>query len=159
MKKITLLLFTALLALSCSITKYEKKPYLFSEGVEFKIEYITLAKYSDVGEDLNYQYIAAKGTRIPQILLKIKNNTEENKELNFEEFYIIGKDNTKYEPTIIVPMGIGTTAKGLRLKLKANKKRTVMIQLSLQYQKMKKSLILWLMVTTMKLIWFLKIKP
>ena len=63
-----------------------------------------------------------------QILLKIKNNTEENKELNFEEFYIIGKDNTKYEPTIIVPMGIGTTAKGLRLKLKANKKRTVMIQ-------------------------------
>lgn len=130
MKKITLLLFTAFLALSCSITKYDNAYHPFSDGVEFKVQYVTLSKYSDAGENRNYQYVAGKGARILQVQLKLKNNTQEDKKLSLKGFYIIGRDNTKYEPVFAAMSGKvnGVYWDELEVKLKANKERTFLLQ-------------------------------
>lgn len=130
MKTITLLLFTAFLALSCSITKYDNTYHPFSDGVEFKVQYVTLAKYSDAGENRNYQYIAKKGGRIIQVQLKLKNNTQEDKKISLKDFYIIGQDNTKYEPVFVSQSGKfnGVYWDELEVKLKANKEKTFLVQ-------------------------------
>lgn len=126
MKKITLLLFASFLVLSCSVNKYADTYYPFSDGVEFKIKYVNFSKYSDLGEDPNYQYIAGKEGRVLQTIFSLKNNTQEDKELNLNEFYLLDSKNQKYEPTAIVQSGkVGGMAQGqLDIKLKANKEKT-----------------------------------
>jgi hypothetical protein len=127
MKKcIVFLLFCNVLLTSCSTSIGSKDYYFYSEGVSFQA--LSVQKTKKIGEGRNTTYIAPKDTRYVTLMLKFKNDTNQNHTIDFEDFYLLDKKNNKYQVTNAAQaMKVSATTKNMEFKLKSGTSKTYLI--------------------------------
>lgn len=125
-KCIIVLLFCNVLLTSCSTSIGSKDYYSYSEGVSFQV--VSIQKTKTMGEGQNTTYIAPKDTRYVNLMLKFKNDTNQNQTIDFEDFYLLDKKNNKYQVTNAAQaMKVSATTKNMEFKLKSGTSKTYLI--------------------------------
>lgn len=138
MKKI-LLLFLASLLSSCGIQKFNTEYYPFpsNENIEFKVLQVYSSKSVTKGSgNAQVVYYAGKNSVFKQIALKIQNNSNEDKIIDFEDFKLIDSTSREYLVDMVLQafkLQFVTTKK--QFKLKAGKTKTYMVHFAPSFPK------------------------
>jgi len=122
MKKITVLLL--FVSLTISAQKIDRKTfYKYSDDIEFRIYGMTKTRSVDIGAG-NFSEIimAEKGQRFVNIIFEFKNNSSEAQEIDFENIYILDKNDEPHEVYHFLLTGVRFTGKSMQRKIKPNQK-------------------------------------
>ncbi|UPS92001.1 hypothetical protein [Bizionia sp. M204] len=121
------LIFSLLVFISfsnASAQKIENNNFSYEEDVTFTIKRFNNSKTTQYGNGTDNRVYIAQGARFKTAWIEISNNTKEDKEINFETFYLIDSQGKKYHVHIVVQSGkMGTTVERYKQQLKAGKER------------------------------------
>ncbi len=125
-KNIILLLFCSIILLSFSVSQEDKENHIYSEGVSFRVTGVYKEKM--ISESQNINRIAPKNTRYVSLALKFKNDTNEKQIIDFEDFYLLDKNDNKYRVTRAVQgMKFTMTDRKMEFELKSGASKTYII--------------------------------
>lgn len=132
---IFVLLFCSVLLLSCSVKKGGDEYHSYYDGITFKVLGIYKNKSTD-GYNSNQTLIAAKGKRFASIALEFKNDTKENKIVDFEDFFLLDNKNNKYQVSKVVrSLRVAFTNKKMEFEIKPGVSKTFFIEFHPSFSK------------------------
>ncbi len=141
MKKKQLLFFAIFVVFQFScVAQFSKTYYPLGENLEFRVKFVYKSKSSTTGSGNNQVvYLAKKGKHFKAVVFKIRNNSDEDKTIDFEKFKLIDAAGDEYTPKqAMQAMKLTFNTEKLQFKLKAGKSKAYIVEFWPPYPKYEK---------------------
>ena len=132
------LLILLLFTINVTAQKLDRKTYYeYSENLEFRIFGINKQRVIDRGNGYYANNIVAeKGRRFITVIFEFKNDSSESQEIDFDKIYLRDKNGELHKiDFVVMSMRLTARTNKLQQKLKANKKRKIVVQFRPSFDK------------------------